>query len=151
MPSYQLPVWVWPSALMLVCGLALWRGRDDERLAAAGNLASWAITLVVFKAYSADTQWYVMAVDVALLALYVWLGLRSRRFWPLFAAAFALLIVVTHLAHALDTGVSGWAYLTAALIWSYLALAAIGYGAWTAPYYDTETADPTDAPGATLR
>ena len=54
---------------MLVCGLALWRGRNDERLAAAGNLASWAISLVVFKAYSADTQWYVMAVDVALLAL----------------------------------------------------------------------------------
>ena len=59
MPAYQLPVWIWPTALMLVCGLALWRGRDDERLAAAGNLANWAITLVVFKSYSAETQWYV--------------------------------------------------------------------------------------------
>lgn len=136
---------------MVVCSLALWRGRDDERLAAAGNLANWAITLVVFKSRSVETQWYVMVVDVALLALYVWLALRSGRYWPLFAAAFALLVVLTHLAHALDTGVSGWAYLTAALIWSYLALFAIGYGAWTAPYYATETPEPADAPGATLR
>lgn len=136
---------------MLVCVLAVWRGRDDERLAAAGNLASWAISLVVFKSQSSETQWQVMAVDVALLMLYVWLAMRSRRFWPLFASAFALLIVATHMAHALDTGVSGWAYLTAALIWSYLALFAIGYGAWTAPYYDTGSPDPTDAPGATLR
>lgn len=151
MPNYQLPVWVWPTALMVVCSLALWRGRDDERLAAAGNLANWAITLVVFKSRSVETQWYVMVVDVALLALYVWLALRSGRYWPLFAAAFALLVVLTHLAHALDTGVSGWAYLTAALIWSYLALFAIGYGAWTAPYYATETPEPADAPGATLR
>ena len=136
---------------MLVCGLALWRGRDDERLAAAAYLANWAITLVVFKSRSFDTQWYVMALDVALLALYVWLAMRSGRFWPLFAAAFILLIVVTHLAHAVDGTVSGWAYITATLIWSYLALIAIGYGAWTAPYYDTETPDPAEAPGATLR
>lgn len=136
---------------MLVCGLALWRGRDDERLAAAGSLANWALTLVVFKSYSVDTQWYVMAVDLALLALYVWLALRSARYWPLFAAAFSLLVVVTHLAHALDSGVSGWAYLTAALIWSYLSLIAIGYGAWTAPYDTTDAPEPMETPGATLR
>ena len=136
---------------MLVCWLAVWRGRDDERLAAAGFLANWAITLVVFRSYSLDTQWYVMGLDVALLTLCLWLALRSQRFWPLFVAAFVLLNVLTHLAHALDSGVTGWAYLTAALIWSYLALIAIGYGAWTAPYYTTAAPDAADAPGATLR
>ena len=136
---------------MIVCGLALWRGRDDERLAAAATLANWGISLVVFRAGSDATQWFVMAADLVLLTLLVWLSLRTTRYWPLFAAAFALLTIVTHIAHALDTGVSSWAYLTAGLIWSYLGLIAIGYGAWTAPYYVAITPGPTDAPGATLR
>ena len=136
---------------MIVCGLAVWRGRDDERLAAAATLANWAITLVLFRAYSDDTQWAVMVVDFALLALMVWLALRSDRYWPLFAAAFALLTILTHIAHALDTSVSGWAYLTAALIWSYLSLIAIGYGAFTAPFYRPAGAAADATPGATLR
>lgn len=136
---------------MIVCGLAVWRGRDDERLAAAGTLANWAITLVVFRQRSDETQWAVMVVDVALLALLIWLALRSRRYWPLFAAAFALLTVVTHLAHALDTGVTGWAYLTAVLIWGYLGLISIGYGALTAPFYKPADTVADVAPGTTLR
>ena len=151
MPAYQLPVWVWPAALMIVCGLAFWRGHDDERLAAAATLANWAITLVVFRSRSDDTQWAVMAVDSALLVLMVWLALRSNRYWPLFSAGFALLTVVTHIAHALDTGVSGWAYLTAILIWSYLSLFTIGYGAWTAPYVRAAGVPADATPGATLR
>ncbi|WP_397399095.1 hypothetical protein [Phenylobacterium sp.] len=137
--------------MMIVCGLALCRGQDDERLAAAATLANWAITLVLSRPLSEETQWAVMAVDSVLLVLMVCLALRSNRYWPLFSAGFTLLIVVTHIAHALDTGVNGWAYLTAMLIWSYLSLLTIGYGAWTAPYVRAAgvTADAT--PGATLR
>lgn len=140
MSTYQLPVWVWPTALMGVCFLAVWRGRDDERLAAGGYLLAWALTLVVFKDRSEYPQWGVFAVDFALLALYVWLALRSRRHWPLFAAGFQLLAIVTHLGRAVDTGISGWAYLTAELVWSYLVLTAIAYGAWTA----AASADPPE-------
>ena len=135
---------------MIVCGLAVWRGRDDERLAAASYLASWALSIVVFEARSQDIQWNILAIDLLLLSVFFWLGLQSRRHWPLFAAGFQLLAVLTHIARALDSGVSGWAYLTAGIIWSYLVLFAIGYGAWTAPIY-ADTDDPTDAPGATRR
>ena len=135
---------------MCVCGLAVWRGRDDERLAAGGNLASWAIGVVVFKIGSQHTQWSIMVTDLALLSLYLWIALRSRRFWPLFAAAFTFLMLVTHLAMTVDPDVGGWAYMTAQIFWSYLVLLAIGYGAWTAPDY-ADTDDPTDAPGATRR
>lgn len=120
---------------MSVCGLAVWRGRDEERLAAGAYLADWALTLVVFKDRSTDTQWGVLVIDTILLGIYLWLALRSRRFWPLFAAGFQLLAIVTHLAMTLDRTVSGWAYLTAELVWSYLVLIAIGYGSWTAPRY----------------
>jgi len=131
---------------MAICGLAVWRGGDDERLAAGGNLAGWALSLVLFRANSQDTQWNVMVVDSAVLVLYVWLALRSHRYWPLFSAGFVLLLVITHAARALDAGVSGWAYLTAARVWSYLALFAIGYGAWTAPAHARALADAGEPP-----
>jgi hypothetical protein len=63
----------------------------------------------------------------------LWIALRSDRHWPMFAAGFALLLLLTHLASAADPTIGGWAYLTAGLIFSYLILAAIAYGAITAP------------------
>lgn len=144
---YQLPIWVWPTALMGVCAIAVWRGRDDERLAAACELATWSLSLLVFKSNSELTQWPVMLIDCGLLSMLGWIALRSPRYWPLFATSFQLLAVLTHIAHALDTVVSGWAYLTAILIWNYLTLFAIGYGAVTAPRrYAEIRALPVEAP-----
>ena len=133
MPTDQLPTWMWPTALMSVCSLAVWRGRDHERLAAGAYLAGWALTLLVFRARGEDVRWAVLGVDAILFCFFLWLALRSARYWPLFAAGFQLLAVATHLARVLDSGVGGWPYLTAGLAWSYFAILAIGYGAWTAP------------------
>jgi hypothetical protein len=139
---YQLPHWVWPTALMTVCALAVWRGNDDERLAAGGLLTNWAFTMMLTRATagvaSGGPQWEVLLLDAALLGLYLWIALRSARFWPLFAAAFALLLVVTHLGRVVDPRVSGWAYLTGGLVFAYLMLFAIGYGAWTAARYASQ-------------
>lgn len=152
--TLQLPIWVWPTALMAVCALALWRGRDDERLAAAGMLANWSLSRILFKNHSNDLQAGVFAVDVVLLGLYLWLALRSRRYWPLFGAGFWLLAIITHVGRLVDPRMSGWAYLTAEIIWSYLVLWAIAYGAWTAPAayarIDGAAANPGGA-GATRR
>lgn len=131
--GYQLPVWIWPTALIAVCVLAVWRGRDDERLAAGADLATWAMTMLVYRANTDGTQWAMLLVDVALVAVLGWIALRSDRHWPMFAAGFALLMLLTHLASAADPTLGGWAYITAGIIWSYLVLAAIAYGAITAP------------------
>lgn len=141
---YQLPPWVWPSAVIATCALAVWRGRDQERLAAGVYLAAWALTLVVFRSNSEDLQWPVLIIDTCLLGILIVLALRSQRFWPLFAAAFQLLGVITHVARALDAAVSGWAYQTAGLIWSYMVISAIAYGSITAPkrYAEIEADEP---------
>lgn len=153
MSAYQLPPFVWPAALMLVCVLAAWRGRDLERLAAGAYLAAWALTLVTFRPETHGTQWAVMVIDLALLGGFITIAMKTGRFWPLFSAAFQLLAVVTHVAQALDSAVSGWAYQTAGIIWGYLVIAAIGYGSLTAPrrYAEIEALDPSDMPGATRR
>jgi hypothetical protein len=147
--AYQLPPWVWPAVLVGVCAIAVWRGGDEERLGAGTILLGWSLSSLVFKAYSEETQWAMLAIDAAEFAVFLWLALRSRRYWTLFVAAFKLLIVITHIAHALDNSVSGWAYLTAVLLWSYLSLYIVGYAAWTAPNYKAAIATP--APGATRR
>lgn len=113
--------------------MAVWRGRDDERLAAAAVLADWALTVFVYKVRD-EMQWGVLAVDTGQFLVLLWIAMRSRRYWPLFMGGFALLQVVTHLARMLDPGVTGWSYITAGVFWSYLLLFTIGYGAWTAPY-----------------
>ena len=132
MAAYQLPPFVYPTVLMGVCAAATMRGKDDERLAAGGMLAAWALTLVTYRRTD-QTMWGVFAVDVVLLALLIWIALRSPRYWPLFAAGFHFLTIFTHLAKTANPTLGGWAYVTAEIIWSYLALFAIGYGAWTAP------------------
>lgn len=135
---------------MSVCGLAALRGRDEERLTAGVILADWALTFFVYKATSGDTQWGILLVDSAQFAVLLWIAMKSSRFWPLPVAAFALLQLVTHFARAVDSTITGWSYITAELIWSYLLLLTAGYGAWTAPHYADIDA-PSEAAGDTRR
>ncbi|WP_374469367.1 hypothetical protein [Phenylobacterium sp.] len=69
-------------------------------------------------------------MDVSLLVVVVVVAMRSSRYWPIFAAAFQLLAVITHAAHLLDPGVGDWAYVTAGVIWTYLLLLALALGTW---------------------
>src|SRR5690349_16767063 len=116
---------------MAVCAIAYWRGAEDERLAATALLANWGLTVLIVKVGDRGASWASVVIDGALLGIYVWLALRSRRYWPLFVAAFQVLIMVTHLGRAADPSISTWAYMTAGIVWSYCGLFAIGYGAWT--------------------
>lgn len=133
------------------CGVAVWRGRDEERLATAAILADWALTVFVYRSGTSDTQWGVLLVDAAQFAVFLWIALRTARYWPLPTAAFALLQLVTHLAHAADPTVGGWSYSTAELIWSYLLLMTVSYASWTAPRYAEYAADPTALPPGAIR
>lgn len=148
---FQLPHWVWPTALFAVCALAVSRGRDEERLAAGANLASWALTVFAYRVGYQETQWAILAFDAAQFGVLLWIAMRSRRHWPLFAAACGLLQVVTHMANAIDPIVTGWAYITAGIIWSYLILIAIGYGAWSAPDFYARMAAAGSEAGAIRR
>ena len=124
---------------MGACLLAVWRGRDDERLATAAILADWGLATFVYRA-TQETQWAILLIDTAQFAVFLWVAMHSLRFWPLAITAFGLLQLMTHLAHAADPSVGGWSYITAEVIWSYLLLITVSYGAWTAPYVARATA-----------
>lgn len=124
----QIPPWLLAAVSVLICGLALWRGRTEERLTAGGFLAGWAATVLLRDPSWPTLQWGALAVDTLFLAGLLAISLRTERFWPLAACAFQLLAVLTHIAKSLDSGVQQWAYITAGVIWSYLVLVALAVG-----------------------
>ncbi len=149
MSADAIRAFVWAATVLVVCALAVWRGRRDEQLAAGIMLAAWAVTMVVYRSGFQQTEWGILAVDAGALAGFIWIALRSDRFWPLFGAGFHLLAVVTHVARLADPGVGGWAYITAEIVWGYFLAAAIGYGAWTA--HGAPAENPDDDPAATTQ
>ena len=82
------------------------------------------------------------------------LALRSHRYWPIWAAGFQLLAIITHWAHSLDRTLNGWTYMTAGIIWGYLLVGTLAVGTWNVwrrRAYPTASDDPITDPGATRR
>ena len=136
-PNYAIPPWVGLAITFIVCGGAFLKGGREEQLAAGGLLLSWVATLLLRDPNwlrdpnSAGLDWGASGADVCLLVLLVVIATRSRRFWPMFAAAFQLLCVVIHLAKVIDPKVHAWAYATGEVIFSQWVFFAVGVGVFT--------------------
>jgi len=130
--SFHLPPHAaWLTAMCLVSGYAFWRGGEPERLTAVANLAAWLGTLLAENRRTPfDPQLAMVWVDAGFLAFMLMLALSRDRIWLLFAAAFQLLALVTHLAIIADEGVRSVAYLRSLTIWGYLFLASLAVGTW---------------------
>ena len=146
MPHVSIARIVWTLAIVLISGAALWRGGRAERVIALANLGAWGASLLLENRTNwLDPQWGVLLVDIAFLAVLLAFALRNAATWLLFAAAFQLLSVVTHVAIMVDGGVRARAYFQGLAIWSYLVLFSLGFGAWARwrqPQADADTAAP---------
>ena len=132
------------------------RGGREEQLAASGLLMSWAVTIALRDRSWIGTQWSAFGADGCLLLLLTAISLRTKRYWPLAAAGFQLLCVVTHVARTIDPGVRAWAYATAQVIWTQLVFVALGVGVWNTWRDSRHPASAADDPmagpaGATRR
>ena len=128
MQSLALPPWFGLTLMALVCGAAAWRGGWEERTTAMAFMIAWMTTLLGRDQAWIGTQWGTLAVDAVLLGFLVAVAMRSDKYWPLFAAGFQLLAVVTHVARIVDAQVGAWAYATAAVIFSQLTVFALAAG-----------------------
>jgi len=126
--SLALPPWFGLTLMTLVCGAAVWRGGWEERMTAMAFMIAWMTTLLGRDQAWIGTQWGTLAVDCVLLGFLVFVALRSDKYWPLFAAGFHLLSVITHVARMVDSQVGAWAYATAAVIFSQLTVFALAAG-----------------------
>ena len=132
--SHMLPhyIYFW-GILLLTCGYALWRGRSDEKIAAAVCLGATIVTQLVMpppemRYSNLDLQ--LIVIDLAVLAAFVAIALRSERFWPLWVAGLQLTISISHLMKAVDQELMPRAYAAAAVLWSYPILLIIVIGTW---------------------
>jgi hypothetical protein len=152
--NYALPPWVGLAIMLIVCGGAFWKGGREEQLAAGGLLISDLTGVLFLDPRWLGPQWGAFAADTCLLVLLTWIALRTRRFWPLPAAAFQLLCVAIHVARLVDPGVRAWAYATGQVILSQWVFFAVGVGTfntWRASRQPTIAAEPNTDPGATRR
>ena len=107
--------------LFLVGLYAFLRGRSDERIAAATCILATFATNIVYSprgAY-AGVEIGVLLVDAATLAAFIFLALRSDRFWPLWVAGLQLATVGAHAVKAVELDLMPQAYAAAARFWVY--------------------------------
>ena len=125
-----LPYWLPAAAIGSAFLFAAAVGGREERVAATYFTLAALVAPFLLDRRWAGTQWAMFAVDLGYLCLLLFFALRSRKWWPIPAAAFQLLAVLTHVASLVDHKLGAWAYVTAGVIWTYLGLTAIAVGTY---------------------
>ena len=124
---------IYTLLLLGVCAYAFWRGRSDERLAAAvcliASVASLALLRPETLRYS-NVEVGVLAVDLFTLAAFTYVALRSDRFWPLWISGLQLTTSVGHFLKAIDSHLVPFAYGAALRVWSYPILIILAVAVW---------------------
>jgi hypothetical protein len=126
-------------AALVICASALIWGRRDERAAAAGYLVAAAASFIAAAIQHAryrEPQYGVMVVDLFYLAFLLLIVRRSRRFWPLWAAAAHLVGTFTHVVRILQPSMLAEAYASVQPFWAFPVLLALVVGTFhhrTAP------------------
>jgi hypothetical protein len=125
--------YIFRALLIVSCGYALWRGRSDERIVALVCLGATLASRVVFSPLSVrytGVETGLLIIDVAVLASFVLVALRSPRFWPLWVAGLQLTTSMAHLMKAIDIDLLPIAYGAAIALWSYPILIILAVGTW---------------------
>ena len=99
--------------------LALYRGDRETRAAALVCVGATILTLIMVTATYSRIEIPVAVIDVAVLAAFTAIALRSRRFWPLWIAGLQLTTTLAHLLKMLSPNLLNVAYAAAMKFWSY--------------------------------
>lgn len=119
--------------LVLVVAYAFWRGSRDERLVAAicigGAIVSKLVVSPLQERYI-GVEPAIMAVDLLMLAAFVYVALRSQRFWPLWIAGLQLTTILGHLLKAVGGDMVPKAYGVALGFWAYPIIFILAIATW---------------------
>ena len=119
--------------LAIVALYALLRGQRDERHMCAilviGVIATHLVISPVRERFS-GVETPVMIVDLIVFGGFLWVALRSERFWPLWIAGLQLTTILGHILKLVDTGLFSRAYGAALVFWSYPIVLILAVGTW---------------------
>jgi len=122
---------VFGPLLLAVCIYALLRGGGDERIVAITCLAGTAATMLAVSPLRhryAGVEQGLLLVDLAVLAGFITVALRSKRFWPLWVAGLQLTTSLGHFLKGVDQDLLPRAYGAALQFWSYPILIILAVG-----------------------
>lgn len=125
--------------LILVAAYAFARGRIDERWAAAICIAASAGTVLLHSPWRlrySNVETSVLIVDLLALAGFMFIALRSARFWPLWVTGLQLTTTLAHLFKAVDFQLVPQIYAAAARLWVYPIFLIIVIGTWRTQHRD---------------
>ncbi len=110
------------------CGYALWKGTRDARIIGATCLVA-AFASYPFLSY-AGIEIGVLLVDLIVLGLFVFVALRSDRFWPLWIAGLHLTTIIGHALRMMSGDLVPLAYAVALRMWAYPELIILAVAVW---------------------
>lgn len=119
--------------LLALCALyTMLRGGPAERLGLNILALCSAITTAIVRKWSGrpdELELSVLIVDLACLAAFAMLAIRTDRYWPIWASALLGLGVLGHIAKWLaGPDVARWVYVFSLTFWSYPIIAIIALG-----------------------
>ena len=110
------------------CGYALWKGSRDARIVAATCLIA-AFASIPVAAYG-SVEVSVLLVDLLVLASFLYVALKSDRFWPLWIAGLHVTTVVAHGLKLMSGDLVPIAYAVALRFWAYPELIILAVAVW---------------------
>jgi|SRR5579884_1002341 len=124
---------IFRALLVASCGYALWRGRSEERIVALVCIGATIASRFAFSPLNvrySSVETGLLLIDLAVLGAFIFVALRSARFWPLWAAGLQLTSSTAHLMKAIDETLLPVAYGAAIALWSYPILIILAVATW---------------------
>lgn len=131
--GHVMRILLYYALLLLVVALAFWRGRLDEKWAACTCVVGTVLTAAT--SYALGDRWgdfdlFLFVVDAAVFLSFLFIALRSERFWPMWVAGLQLTATSVHLLKLINPELMRFVFGAALAFWSYPILALIAVGAW---------------------
>ena len=121
------------AILAAVSVYAFLYGRSDERLAAGicvvATGATHGLMMLIGETYS-RVEAGLFLVDFLALLAFLYVALRTDRFWPLWVAGLQLTTMTAHVLKAVHLDLMPQAYAAAAKFWVYPIFLIIVVGTW---------------------
>jgi hypothetical protein len=119
--------------LLLSSTYAFIKGGQPERIGAVTLLGGASLT--VFVAFPLGIRFQgveagILIIDLLILGIFLWLSIRSTRFWPIWIAAMLGAEVVIHVALMIAPTVVPRAYMDALALWSWFAQLVLAIATW---------------------